>query len=579
MRCADRSWQRRPAQRLLLPIVVCAIATALAAAALAAPPPAQGAPQALNLPGRDATLTLTNAGRGQCSVYNYVSDGSKATRLRLWTGKVPFKNARLVAGDLNEDRFTDAVLLVKGNGKKCVVTVLLSTGKRMTVAAKWTGPLDWASARMVIGQFVPGLEADELAVMAREANGYGVSRFRLNGKKLVRVPLFAIPAAEAGAGALLAAGDVNGDFHDEFVVLSGSGSAARLAVYGTGTVGPAWLKDTEWTGSLPMKGAQLAVGDVDGDGVDEAVTLAGGTLTRFDCDAEQVATTAIAAKAIGLSGRCLMGVADLTGDARADIVALKRVAKPRSSLVVAVAQGAGFTPAKFWTGKTAYSSSRLSVNRTLAVRKRANVHVLPASVGPLILSIADDQSTITFDGAPVAVADLEKDDVIILNPCTQAPNGIMRKVVSVASADGDTVVLTSVARLQDVFYEVEIDVSAPASQTTGTKGKGTINSTSGRTRSTRRRKTTPACTRRSRATSISASTWTAGSASTSTGGTSSPPTSRWTAESRSSSTTGLTSPGTSIGRRSSPGGRSLRRRPSTPSSSRSSESPHGSRPT
>ena len=314
-----------------------------------------------------------------------------------------------------------------------------------------------------MGFFVPGQTRD-LALTVRRPDGSGsLMLFRLAGKRLAAPQVMPLPAG-IPAAAVMTTGDVNGDFHDELVFF-GAGAAdgdSRLVSYfnNNGT----WEVEKTWDGTLSAKGAQLSCGDVDGDGIAEPVALTGATatITTFDCDGDTVAASSKPGASIGIpSLKCRLGVADMTGDARADLVTLQPKGSTRSTLRVAISNASGFSPATFWSGKGACARCRFSCAASMPVRVHDDVHTLSVETVAAIVSTTTNSQTVTFSGAPADVVSLEQGDVVLAEPAALIPDGVMRKVDSVETANGQTVLTTTPATLEDVYLQAEIDVRAP----------------------------------------------------------------------------------------------------------------------
>ena len=433
----------------------------------------------LNLQARDGSIVLQNLGKGNAAFLSLVTDGSKAKGLKYWQGKLPVASTRYVAGDLNADQYTDVAALVKLPKGKVRLLVFTSTGKKLKPAASWKGKLDWASARLSVGYFVPDQTRDLAITSKGGGGGTQITLFRLAGKKVVCQPLALVPAGTVPANALMTSGDVNGDFHDELVFFGPGASASTGRLVALVNNNSLWQAQKTWEGAAILKGAQLSCGDVDGDGIAEAVALTadgGGTVMKFDCDGPEVVRSTIGARAVGIpSTACRLSVTDMTGDEYADLVSLQKNGRTRLKLVVSVSDGKTFAGKTYWSGKGAYAACGLSCTRTLPSVERNDVHTLSAAAVTTLVSVTDDW-VVTFSGAPSEVTSLRKGDVLLIEPVEPlAPSGVMRTVDSVTVAGGLTVIQTTTANLEDVFVQAEIDVKAPvqaASDASGLKRAG-----------------------------------------------------------------------------------------------------------
>lgn len=78
--------------------------------------------------------------------------------------------------------------------------------------------------------------------------------------------------------------------------------------------------------------------------------------------------------------------------------------------------------------------------------------VLDASARTALVDVAED-GTLRFASTGGVVADLEPDDVIASEPAGAAPNGLLRKVVSVRVEGGETIVETTGAEIREAIHQ------------------------------------------------------------------------------------------------------------------------------
>jgi len=122
-------------------------------------------------------------------------------------------------------------------------------------------------------------------------------------------------------GALIAAGDVNGDGRADAVVtpISGAGPAVAMFNYNGTFINSFYAFDPNFTG-----GANIAVGDVNGDGTDDVVaSVRGGaqpTVRVFSGFSGTLLST-FQAFSPAFSGGVNVGVGDINFDGRADVIA------------------------------------------------------------------------------------------------------------------------------------------------------------------------------------------------------------------------------------------------------------------
>ena len=191
----------------------------------------------------------------------------------------------------------------------------------------------------------------------------------------------------------LLAGEIDGDFRDEALIVSPSTNGLVLTMYRWDDI--ALTPMGSYATGLGTPARLSTCGDADGDGLDEPVTLdpgpgAGrGSLTAFNW-AEGGFTAAAVSGSMGVSATSQPGCADLNGDGFSDVLVLGSAGSGRSSLTVGVARVSGLTPQTLWTGKMNAARTRFACQRTLPTRVNPEVEVLPQSLDSSVVSASDD---------------------------------------------------------------------------------------------------------------------------------------------------------------------------------------------
>jgi hypothetical protein len=268
----------------------------------------------------------------------------------------------------------------------------------------------------------------------------------------------AFSGAYAWSRAQIAASDVNGDGMDELVSLYRVGDAkARLDVFG-GTSAKLTRKSL-WSGPLRAASVRLAAGDVDSDGKGDVVLLGDAGKRGAELKVLRSTGSALLAPATWWSSgagrldwsRSALALGDVTSDGKADAVLLSQTAAASSKLTVAVSSGSSFSAGQFWKGALRYAGTRLACAPSAPLVIPATTEVLPQST--VAGATTPDGSTYTF-ASPAQTAGLQPGDVIIGEPTAALPEGIFRTVTEVDGAS----VTTSPATLEDAISEGEFSV-------------------------------------------------------------------------------------------------------------------------
>lgn len=91
--------------------------------------------------------------------------------------------------------------------------------------------------------------------------------------------------------------------------------------------------------------------------------------------------------------------------------------------------------------------------------------------------ISKDGVTLKFSGAPKEVTDLEPGKIISLPPTNLAPTGLLRKVIAVNDASGETILETEKASLTDVIEQGSFEASGTLQAPSASVQSASFNST------------------------------------------------------------------------------------------------------
>ncbi|MEI6726295.1 MAG: VCBS repeat-containing protein, partial [Actinomycetes bacterium] len=342
------------------------------------------APTAQNIPGRDAAVVLSDLGKGKAALSTFITVGQTSQAVKMWSGPLPVSHAKLVAGDFNTDGYTDALVLVDAGKRRTNLMLFTSDGTQFTLSATWTskaGQIVWASASMTSGRFTRA-GTDCALVTCRLANGKTVIyAFEDVFGSLTGRCLYKSAGAGLAAKAQIACGDVNKDLSDEAVIFSPAAKGGSLHFYAYDGTGLTETTSTAVGGSTT--GAQLACGDVNGDGRDEPLLLtrsgSSTTLTAYSVDGEAVSSTRVPVSS-PFAKSAQIGAADMNGDGRSDPVALSAAGKTRGSFVVGLSGSAGVTTRAAWSGAMRTAGARFACAHTVSTIVKDNVRQLPGSL-------------------------------------------------------------------------------------------------------------------------------------------------------------------------------------------------------
>ncbi|MFI5958170.1 FG-GAP repeat domain-containing protein [Cryptosporangium sp. NPDC051539] len=283
--------------------------------------------------GQDDVASFTRGRAGD--VYVARSTGSRFAGIGdLWSSSFAFWSQIPLAGDFDGDGKSDVAAFARGD--KPSVTVALSTGRSFAPAQEWLTPFAPGSAIPAVGD-VNGDGRDDVLAFARGPAPTVTVALSTGGS-------FSPPTvwhtSFAGADAVPAVADVDGDGKDDVVSFSRGRSARVEVALSTGaSFGPA----ARWSWFAPGT-ALPGLGDVDGDGKADLVAFARGT-------GHAVTVALSTGRAFGRTSEWLRswatedaipGIGDFDGDGRDDVAAFTRGGT--ADIFVALSTRAAFRP-------------------------------------------------------------------------------------------------------------------------------------------------------------------------------------------------------------------------------------------
>ena len=424
-----------------------------------------------NQPARLNTLVLDRLPRGTATLSIFVWEGSSFTLQQGWRGALPVASARLATGDFSGDGLADGAVLTplaKKGARLSLFTAAPGSGS-FTLTVAWKSarsPFSARLAKLACGD-VTGDGRDDLVVLAPK------------GKRGVQLLLFMGAAASWTAptvlwsaasspftvsSAQLACGDLDGDGKSDVIILGRSGNAWTLR----GLRSDGTHAAPQWTDAAPVGAAKLAAGDVTADGKAEALILAadGGatsSISLLSATGSGFSSAPYGAAPVKASAAQL-AVSDLTGDGRADAMLLTVSGGGRVFTAPATDEGYAFETSWRASGSQSLSAPRLACAPMLPVVLDADTKVL-SSASAAALAAVSESGTLTFDEVTPQVAALAAGDILIAGACDAAPEGLLAKVTTVESGGGTTTAATTAVPMEeaveslDVSYEGEVSVS------------------------------------------------------------------------------------------------------------------------
>jgi Carboxypeptidase regulatory-like domain/Concanavalin A-like lectin/glucanases superfamily/FG-GAP-like repeat len=472
---------RHPHPRVTRILVLLILATLAAVmAGVATPTPARAAVQsAQNAAGRLDTLGLSNLGNRTSVLYTFVAEDGAFTEKDFWksgAGAFDASKTRFVAGDVNGDGYTDGIALYDLGHHTSRFYVFLSDGAQMTRRTAWIakkGTYDWSRVKLTVGDVDSDGRDDVIALYDL---GRGRSRadiFRSKGRTFAKSTGWTSSrGGMSWSKAQLAAGDVSGDGRDDAVVFYRNTTTASslLVLKSTGT---AFTKKTFWKGPWTTRKTALGVGDHDGDGVADAMVY-------LDHDDSTMGLAVWYSKKTSFKsppedewrsdpGEVVWSAAgyrvgDVNGDGMADMVIQSPTGTDSSKLVIVAYNGLRWTSRTWWAGSLTRPRTRLACAPAKPFVLGDHTEVLSDQTMEGLTAESSDLGSMTFAPTTGQVAGLQVGDIITAAPSDELPYGALRKVTAVDTSGPDTVVTTTQATLEEAVQQGELSLHGSVTQ-------------------------------------------------------------------------------------------------------------------
>jgi protocatechuate 3,4-dioxygenase beta subunit len=452
--------------RPIRPAALAALVLIILTAAILALPSAAAAATVQNAAGRYDTLVLRDLGGKQAALVQLIAEDGAFTQRELWRSKKGAFDARrasFVAGDVDGNGIADGIVLYDLGGGRSRLFVYPSDGFKAKQVTAWTSKpkaLARAKAKLAVGDLDHDGRDDLLALYDRGRSGVALYRFLSTGSKFRQSLAFSARSGLAWSKAQLAAGDVTGDGRSDGLVLYAPTAAkAQLLVF-SGT-GATLAKQTFWSGNYAAGRARLAAGDVDSDGDCDVVCLYrrpdnGGRLDVFLSSGKALAGPHVWYEpgATPVPTASHFGVGDVTGDGRADALTAA-AAGAQTRVTTWVSSGSGFVPEVWLAGPWPYARVSLGVAPSAGLVVSDKAEPLNNASMRYLREVEAD-GTLAFAGETGQLARLEAGDVLLAPAGPEFPAGLCRRVVSVGEKGGQVVVETAQAELCDVIDQGEV---------------------------------------------------------------------------------------------------------------------------
>ena len=340
--------------RRSLSLLVLSFAVLLVTALCAAPALAAGS-------GRSDTLVLRGLGHGKAALVVFASSASSLTPTTEWTGALPI-HAKLACGNFDGVAADEALVLVP-RGRLGARLYLFSPGVtgylRTTLWNTTRAGFSVASAKVVAAD-INGDGRDELVVLARQGSrGARLWCLAWDGTKLKRTTLWSTTHTPFAVSATsLAAGDLSGDGMADLLLFSQVRTAVSLR--GFASSGTKLVPHWHWSGHLPAA-TKLACGVPSGSARFAAwlvgpTSAARATLYTLKASSRSFTVHRSWSGTLRLKGAQLAAV-DLAGAGPVDLVVMAPRGHSGATLTTLLPAGDGYKIQVAWSKTSGFAAS------------------------------------------------------------------------------------------------------------------------------------------------------------------------------------------------------------------------------
>lgn len=324
--------------------------------------------------GKGDTTVLYDYGNGSSGLWVFESSGSSFTPRLYWrsvAGGFHWSRAKVTMGDVDADGRDDVIALYDYGNATSGMWVFDSDGSSFKARSAWrsgAGEFRWANAKLSAGDVSGDGKDDAVVLYDYGARTTGLLSFVSNGSTFApRTAWRSALGTFSAARSKVAVGDVTGDGRDDATVLYdyGSGTSGLWTFVSNGTAFTAKSWWRSGAGDFRWAASKLSVGDVTGNGREDAVVL-------YDYGSRTSGLWSFVSSGTGFTPKrwwrsdaggfnaagTRLGVTDATGDGKAEAIALYNYGGSTSGLWSFVSSGTGFT-AKPWWRSAGYYATRM----------------------------------------------------------------------------------------------------------------------------------------------------------------------------------------------------------------------------